>query len=256
MLYSRCINNYNVCSGNHELWIRRDSYPDSIEKFYKILEMCAEIGIHTDPAKIQTTAKDSGSSEVWIVPLFSWYSKPEEEESDSLYAPGSRLLHEDRKFCEQGWMDNRLCKWDSLPKGMTPSQYFSVLNADRLAQSYDAPIISFSHFLPRLELVQEDDKDHAEVKKFRDRHYMGEAPKFQGGIVGFNFSRYAGCKRLEKSIRKLGSCIHVHGHQHRNRDREVDGIRYVSHCLGSLKEQEEGWTWGMEEWKGPKQIWP
>jgi hypothetical protein len=242
--------------GNHELWIR-DSYPDSIEKFHKILEMCAEIGVHTDPVKIHTAPDESGSSDVWIVPLFSWYAKPEEDAEDSLYESGPRYLHEDLKFCEQGWMDNRLCKWDSLPVGFTPSKYFSVLNSDRVAKTYDAPIISFSHFVPRLELLHEDDAtDHAEVKRFRDRHYMGEAPKFQGGVVGFNFSRYAGCKRLEQAIRRLGSRVHIHGHQHRNRDREVEGVRYVSHCLGSVQEQEEGWTWGLEEWKGPKQIWP
>ena len=218
--------------------------------------MCEEIGVNTRPAKIQIDANDPESNSVWIVPLFSWYAKPEEDKDDSLYSPAPRHLKEDTKLSEQVWMDNHLCKWDSLPKGMTPSQYFHKLNSDRVSQHYDTPVISFSHFVPRLDLVRQDDSDTAQVTKFRNRHYLGEAPKFQGGMSGFNFTRYAGSKSLESALWKIGSTIHVYGHQHRNRDRKIEGVRYVSHCLGNVKEQKEGWTWGLDEWQGPKQIWP
>ena len=153
-------------------------------------------------------------------------------------------------------MDNHLCKWDSLPKDVTASKYFSSLNTERCTRQYDAPVISFSHFVPRLELVRQEKEDADEVNRFRMRHHLGEAPSYQGGMAKFNFTRYAGSKTLEADIRKVKAIVHVYGHQHRNRDREVEGLRYVSHCLGNIKEQKEGWTWGLDEWKGPKQIWP
>ena len=84
------------------------------------------------------------------------------------------------------------------------------------------PVISFSHFLPRVELVFSD------WERFRAG----------GGVTGndrapeFNFTRVAGCRQLDAQLRKLGSTLHLYGHQHRNRDREIDGVRYVSHCLG------------------------
>lgn len=66
--------------GNHELWVRRREYPDSIAKFWHIRHLCDTLGVHTQPLKRSTA---NGKS-VWIVPLFSWYMQPEEG-SDSLF---------------------------------------------------------------------------------------------------------------------------------------------------------------------------
>ena len=71
---------------------------------------------------------------------------------------------------------------------------------------------------------------------------------------GFNFSRVAGSTLIEKQIRSLNSNIHVYGHQHINRDKIIDGVRYVSHCLGYPKERQRGMTRGLDE--GLKVIWP
>ena len=154
----------------------------------------------------------------------------------------------------QMWMDNHLCKW---PEGSQPqSLYFSSLNAAAVSQTFDAPVISFSHFLPRKDLILATDHDRMMVDK--ERQLMNKQPSTaqrQGGVKGFNFTRYAGCQILESQIRKLSSVVHVYGHQHRNRDREIDGVRYVSHCLGYPSERKEGWTWGMVKWMGPKLIW-
>jgi len=104
------------------------------------------------------------------------------------------------------------------------------------SKAYDAPIISFSHFLPRQELLSNKPGQSGENSR----------------IAGFNFSRIAGSKRLERQIRLLGSKIHVYGHQHRNRDRIIDGMRYISNCLGYPKEREQG---QINEFNGPKLIW-
>lgn len=250
--------------GNHELWLRRETHYDSIAKFHDILHLCSTIGVITSPTKVcirddaDTTDSETDklqSNAVWIIPLFSWYAKPEEDPNDSLYRPPSVSLHEDVEFSEQVWMDNHLCKWTTIG-GSTASQYFARLNESNVQQTYDAPIISFSHFVPRYDLIRQSDEDIIEVNKFRMAHSLGEAPQFQGGILKFNFTRYAGSQTLERQIRQLKPEVHVYGHQHRNRDRQIDGIRYISHCLGNMKEQKEGWTWGLDEWKGPKLIWP
>ncbi|WP_411025522.1 metallophosphoesterase, partial [Salmonella sp. s55004] len=60
--------------GNHDIWIREpNSWEDSIGKFHRILDMCKSLNVKTDP--LQVTLQDG--SDVWIVPLFSWYSTPE-----------------------------------------------------------------------------------------------------------------------------------------------------------------------------------
>ena len=103
------------------------------------------------------------------------------------------------------------------------------MNAARVERAYDAPVISFSHFLPRRDLIFSTLAERAALPRPpRDEH-----PRF-------NFSRVAGSAGIEAQIRRLGSTIHVYGHQHRNRDRAVDGVRYVSHCLGYPSSPEVG----------------
>lgn len=190
------------------------------------------------------------------MPLFSWYTKPEEDSEDSLHISPTQWT-ENVEWMEQIWMDNHLCKWGSLKSGQTKSQYFSSLNQPYLHQSY-SPVVSFSHFVPSVDLVLATNEDKEQVDK--ERHLLGKEPidksAAQGSVPGFNFTRYAGCKTLQSDINHLKPVVHVFGHQHRNRDRVIDGIRYVSHCLGNPKEQNDGWVWGIAQWKGPKQIWP
>jgi hypothetical protein len=153
-------------------------------------------------------------------------------------------------------MDNLLCKWNTLPDGLTKSKYFAQINEPHLNAGF-TPVISFSHFVPCFELIQSLDVDKEQVNKERRLLGLGELEVTAGqGAAGFNFTRYAGSKRLYQEIMRLNPLLHVYGHQHRNRDREVDGVRFVSHCLGNLREQADGWTWGLQQWKGPKQIWP
>lgn len=198
--------------GNHELWLREDRFADSWAKFEHILSMCREIGVRTDPARIE-----SGEAAVWIVPLFSWYLQPNEG-PDSLHKhkPG-----EDPSLSM--WLDNQLIRWPDW-NGRTADEVFLELNRSRLKRTYDAPILSFSHFLPRTDLV------------FRTPEEIAEGPPMHDRNPAFNFTSVAGSKALDRQVRVLGSTTHVYGHQHRNRHREVDGVTYVSHCMGYPRE--------------------
>jgi len=219
--------------GNHELWVRRKECPDSIAKFWRIVQLCDELGIHTRPAKV---GEGPGNPGVWIVPLFTWYVQPEEGQG-SLFVvkPG-----EDPTL--QMWSDKYFTVWPPLPTSMRVADYFLRLNEPHVANRYDAPVISFSHFLPRRELIFSTNEERKTAGVLQqDPH-----PRF-------NFSRVAGCAGIETQIRRLGSVVHVYGHQHRNRNRLIDGVRYVSHCLGYPHERAKGLMRGLAH--GPALIW-
>ncbi len=203
--------------GNHELWIRRGGCVNSIEKFWHVLELCGELGVKTSPYKVGNLEGDG----VWIVPLFSWYVKPEEG-SCSLFVPKN-----DEDPTLAGWGDNRFTRWPPVDSGTNIADYFLHINEKEVQKHYDALVISFSHFVPRRDLIFRTglERQTSEIQ-CRDRHPT------------FNFSRVAGCSCLEEQIRQLGSAIHVYGHQHRNRHRIVDGVLYASHCLGYSYERE------------------
>ena len=210
--------------GNHELWVNDGAYGDSIQKFDAILELCRRLGVETEPARLP------GSNPVWLVPLFSWYTMPQQG-SDSLFLPKEG---EDPSL--DMWSDLYFIKWPALEVAH-PAAWFAALNKPILERAYDAPVISFSHFLPRSDLM------------------FGKSPG--GGIKdrnrSFNFSRVAGSTLIEDSLRRLGSVMHLFGHQHRNRYRIEDGVLYVSHCLGYHKEREMNMIRYIE--MGPRLVW-
>ncbi|MDE0297003.1 MAG: metallophosphoesterase [Candidatus Poribacteria bacterium] len=198
--------------GNHDLWVRREEAVDSIAKFWRILSLCQSLNVMTTPARV---GGSEGAPGVWIVPLYSWYVKPEEGDC-SLYIPKTG---DDPTLSM--WSDNRFTRWPILENGTSRADYFLQLNEKNLRRIYDAPVISFSHFLPRKDLMFSAKGEKNAAKTGRgDRHPT------------FNFSRVAGCTCLEKQIRQLNSAVHVYGHQHRDRFRRLNDVLYVSHCLG------------------------
>jgi len=118
------------------------------------------------------------------------------------------------------WTDDYLIKW---PEAFQPTRSFLALNEERVRASYEASVISFSHFMPRADLMFTLPGEDAQLHSARTRQ--------------FNFSRVAGSTLIEEQIRRLGSKVHVYGHQHRNRCREYDGVWYVSNCLGYREER-------------------
>ncbi len=250
-LYINCV---NLISGNHELWIRPKDEEhigevDSVDKLQVILGRCRHLGIHVDPAKFSITPQQH----VWIVPLLSWYAGPEEDPDDSIYIKGTKVPEDRGK--DIYWMDNSLCKWPDLD-GKTKSKYFASLNEKVFSCEYDGPVISFSHMVPKRELILPNQEDIDASNKDRRNKGLGPLPEYKNPLPGFNFTRYAGANIISAQAERLGAQVHVYGHQHRNRDRTIGGIRYVSHCLGNPREQRECFTYGFSQWKGPKQVWP
>jgi len=217
--------------GNHDLWLNNETFADSLEKLEYLQNLCRNLDISVQPQKI---GNDTDVSPVWIVPLLSWYTRPHEGK-DTLYIHKPGEDNDNRM-----WADNYYIRWSF--NGLNPAFYFYRVSQYILEKEYDAPVISFSHFLPRQELMFSEDRqrDLERLKKY-DRN------------PPFNFSRVAGSTFIEKQIRALKSNIHVYGHQHINRDRIIDNIRYVAHCLGYPNERSRGQVRGLEQ--GFKQIW-
>lgn len=215
---------YKVCfvPGNHELWVRDGSEIDSIEKFERIQAMCDELGVVTYPIKVE-----GSRHAVWLVPLLSWYRLPEHDRDNSLF-----LEKQGENWAKCGWMDSILCRWpEKIEKNV--ADYFLEKNTPTINRKYDAPIITYSHFLPRRELIFPTPES---ARRFSDDASV-ITPHPKDPMPIFNFTRVAGCKLLDKQIRKLGAKLHIYGHQHRNRCRKIEGILYLSHCLGNRREQ-------------------
>ncbi len=196
--------------GNHEAWLRGGGFADSQAKLERIEALCGELGVRTRPARL---ANGDGSA-VWVVPLASWYQKPEHG-SDSLFVPKAT-----EDMTQSMWADDVFVRWPDGDAGAAAQRMLRG-NEAHLERQYDAPVVSFSHFLPRREVMFRAPEDQAgSGHRQPDRH------------PAFNFSRVAGTLGIERQLRALGSSVHVYGHQHRNRDRVIEGVRYVSHCLG------------------------
>jgi hypothetical protein len=97
-----------------------------------------------------------------VVPLFAWYHENLDAKDEDDY--------DDEKSRDtlKGWTDFLMCKWPNHfkqhslnpheSKTVMPQQtvfakdYFASLNVEHLHE-YDAPVISFSHFVPRRDLL-------------------------------------------------------------------------------------------------------
>jgi hypothetical protein len=168
--------------GNHELWVRGANI-NSLEKFQLILNLCDELDIVTKPLRL---------NDLWIVPLFSWY--------DGVFKPEMNA-----------WADFHFCKW---PEDAAPlSDYFLRLNEPYL-KSYDAPVITFSHFIPRSDLLP--------PKEYLRISWLGKV---------------AVCAALDNQIRQLKSITHICGHTHTTFDCVIDDVRYVQNAVRYPKER-------------------
>lgn len=203
--------------GNHELWVRRSGHEHSLEKLKAIQALCANTGVTMEPVLMGQYQK------VWLVPLLSWYDDKDQPEH-SLFV--EKDYAEDRT--DDMWGDFVHARW---PQDLNQplAQYFASENERHLVREYDHPIISFSHFLPRQDLIF-----HKPVQEA-----LALASRFDP-LPEFNFSRVAGSRRIDEQIRRLGSTLHIYGHQHRNRQRQVGEVTYLSHCMGYPKERQRG----------------
>ncbi|MGH8077367.1 MAG: metallophosphoesterase [Lysobacter sp.] len=177
--------------GNHDLWVLRD-VPGllSFGKLELVRAAAAEHGVSMAPFHC---------GPVSIVPLFSWYD-------DSFGTPGQAL--------RERWMDYRACRWPGDIDAHGINARFLGMNHSAL-QVRNQTVISFSHFVPRLDLLAPT-----------------ETTRLLQPVMG--------SVDLEAQIRRLMPAIHVYGHSHRNVDTTKDGIRYVNHAFGYPSEQRAG----------------
>lgn len=199
------------CVGNHELWIRPADealgLADSLTKLQRVLAVCAELGVATAPERL---------GNVWIAPLHSWHHTSWDTEPDIPGVPGATPMT---------IADYAACRWPtSVPGGGAPgsldlAEWFDEMNdaslwSELLATRSECDVISFSHFLPRLELLPE--------KRF---------------LFFPNLAKASGSVPLQRRLEALKPDIHVFGHSHFAWDACLGGVRYIQAPLSSPAER-------------------
>tara|TARA_R110002050_G_scaffold208917_1_gene344980 strand:- start:1360 stop:2490 length:1131 start_codon:yes stop_codon:yes gene_type:complete len=214
--------------GNHCLWLTakghnsREDTKSSISKYKNIIEMCDEIGVRTRPTRILRDVNPSEhttNTPIWIVPLLSWYHEEFDTEKDIpeevANIPPAHAMMTDFSMCV--WPKNLDPKKDDVAK------YFDELNDsnDRISLEYikqsKGKIITYSHFLPRIELIPE--------KRF---------------LFFPNLSKAVGSIYLQQRVKDMKPILHVFGHTHFGWDTILeDGIRYVQMALANPRERQQ-----------------
>lgn len=172
--------------GNHDLWVNNHRGVNSIEKLKLIQAIADDCGIWVEPFHTSSLA---------IIPLFGWFD----------YSFG-----QPSKAAVAAWADFAACKWPRPYDENSITHYFLSLNEPFLDVKDDKKdIISFSHFLPRIDLMP-----GYIPHKYRNLYPM------------------LGTTYLEKQIRELHPIIHVYGHSHVNNCVRKGGILYINNAFG------------------------
>ena len=116
--------------GNHDLWVNRESLQHSFEKLDAVLAATREHGVRTDIYRM---------GELAIVPLLGWYD----------YSFGAA-----DDYLKSAWADYRNCRWPGHDE-TSLTRFFTEQNpAPSSSMLQDArQIVTFSHFLPRIDLM-------------------------------------------------------------------------------------------------------
>jgi predicted phosphodiesterase len=165
--------------GNHELWVRGEERT-SVDKFHAVLRVCDEAGVRTRPARV---------GGAWVVPLFSWYDASFDVRGEGVEAE------------LEAWSDLYFCRWPDDVERV--DRFFLAMNEPHV-HPYDGPAITFSHFVPRPELLP-----------------RVEWLRFKG------LPLVAGSPGIDQQVRRAGAAVHVFGHTHIAGDTVIDGVRYV-----------------------------
>jgi UDP-2,3-diacylglucosamine pyrophosphatase LpxH len=171
--------------GNHDVWVRGDDRPkNSLQKFAEVAATVEAVGASMQPFV---------SGETLFAPLLGWYDYSFGEPSDDL---------------KQIWMDFHACRWPEGFGAAEVASHFLALN-HRLTPGRAARVITFSHFLPRLDLVPS---------------FVSRQHRILNPVLGST--------RLDEQLRKLNSTMHVYGHSHINRRVIIDGVTYINNAFG------------------------
>lgn len=112
--------------GNHDLWLDRNDFDDSLKKFEHLLQRIAEYGIETGPHRLGNTV---------LIPILSWY-----DYSFAVPQPQHKMV----------WADLARCRWKSDMEHIT--NHFLGLNHP-LPVSDNDTVITYSHFVPRMDIL-------------------------------------------------------------------------------------------------------
>lgn len=222
--------------GNHELWLRRDGSEGStsLEKLERLEQVCARLGVVTSPQRVQLR-----SGTIRVCPLLSMHHQSFDTEPgiDLLRLPGvSRAMadyramrfptplslgsealaeHFDRlndaaaeRSDEQSAMHAALSPWSPA------SEAAAGPSASASTSGSAEPLLSFSHFLPRIELCPE--------KRF---------------LVYPDLMKAVGSRPLGRRVATLQPHMHCFGHSHFGWDLDVEGTRYVQAALATPGER-------------------
>ncbi len=170
--------------GNHDLWVIRNGGRSSFAKFDQVQRIADECDVATEPVHVGALS---------IVPLLGWYDY-------SFGNPGGELT--------RSWMDYHACLWPGTRDVREVAAFFVERNRRALSVENET-VISFSHFLPRADLIP-----YRSTSRFR----------YLLPVLGTTL--------LEDQIRVLRPKIHVYGHSHVNAGTLIDGIWYCNHALG------------------------
>lgn len=175
--------------GNHELWVDGVEFECSLEKFHAVMAQCKASGVETD---VFTAGKLS------IVPLLSWYD----------FSFGEPCA-----YLQRAWRDFRACRWPAhLKTSAQICEFFLQRNAEVLG-TVNERIISFSHFLPRIDVMP------ARIPEHRRRVYP-----------------VLGSAALDTQVKRLNSAMHIYGHSHVNQSVVIDDIHYINNAYAYPKE--------------------
>lgn len=174
--------------GNHDLWVLgEDPAKTSLRKFDEVCAIARDEGV-----SMASFHRDGLS----IVPLLGWYDY-------SFGTPDDTLVNL--------WMDYRACRWPEGFDAARITEHFLGLN--RLQAPPGHRVITFSHFLPRLDLVPP---------------YVPAKHRILDPVLG--------SVRLEQQLRTLSPAIHVYGHSHINRSVRLDGVHYINNAFAYPQE--------------------
>jgi predicted phosphodiesterase len=193
---TKCFREVLYVPGNHDLWTFRENGMNSLEKYELISTIAKKNNIRIEPLEIGPLS---------IVPLLGWY--------DYSFGPPSDQL-------KSQWTDYRACTWPEDFDEKKVTRHFISLN-ERFLAIKNRFIISFSHFLPRLDIMP---------------FYIPKSKRYVYPALGTHM--------LELQIRQLCPQIHIYGHSHVNMHIQKDNITYINNAFG----------YPYEKWTTSKQL--
>ena len=216
--------------GNHDLWVRRDGSEgnDSLDKLQRLTAICESLGIFTTPQRVRMA---SGGA-VSICPLLSFHHASFDTEPDVEYLrlPSARVTVTD--FRATVWPDGLALGDEALAQHLDDGNDELLCRAAHQAAQHahglvepisdwadvrdgGASVVSFSHFLPRIELMPE--------KRF---------------LVYPDLIKAVGSQPLGRRVDALRPDVHLFGHSHFGWDAVLDdGVRYVQAPLATPEER-------------------